>query len=269
MLVCIAAVGTQSVFAASAHWSSDYEKAKKQAIAESKPILAMFTASWCGPCKRMKSTTLVNRSVKQLLQSHFVTVMIDTDRNPSLTRQFHITAMPTVLVIDPTTGKTERSRGYLGRNEFLAFLNANKKDLQLASATSHEDNAANPPQPESKGLLTPYCLVSVVESGKLIKGSSQYSIQREGLTAYFSSEENKERFQKNPQKYWPQNNGACPVMATLTNRPIQGEARWAVEYDNKLFFCHSREHALKFIESPSRYTSARVPQSRETGTVTR
>ncbi len=258
MLVYIVAIGAQSTFAASAHWQSDYEKAKKQALAESKPIVAMFTASWCGPCKRMKSTTLVDGNVKRLLRAHFVTVMIDTDRNPSLTRQFNITGMPTVVIIDPVTGKSERVIGFQRRGQFLSFLNMNKKEMQLASAVTHTEKPIVKTQPEQKGLLTSFCLVNIVNNGKLLKGNSNYSVEKEGYTVQFASAEDKQTFLKNPEKYWPQYNGNCPVMLTTSRRSVLGEARWSVEYDDKLFFCHSKEHAMKFIEAPAKFASQNV-----------
>ncbi|MBL4886233.1 MAG: thioredoxin family protein [Planctomycetaceae bacterium] len=264
MLACIAVLGSQSVFAAGAHWQTDYEQAKKQAIAESKPIVAMFTASWCGPCKKMKASTLVDRSVKQLIESHFVAVMIDTDRNRDLTRRFKISAMPTVLIIDPVTGEIDRVRGFQSRNKFLSLLNANKKTLQLVSASSQGHNSEDLTDSRGKGLLTPYCLVDVVRHGKLIKGNSSHSITKGAFTAHFSSEQNKKDFLKNPQKYWPQYDGACPVMAAHSNRLVKGEARWAVEYDNKLFFCHTEAHALEFIESPAKYAEKKITVSQVT-----
>lgn len=257
MLVCIAAIGSQTVFAASAHWQSDFDKAKKQAIAESKPLVAMFTASWCGPCKKMKSTTLVDGAVERLLKSHFVTVMVDTDRNPGLTRQFNITGMPTTVIIDPVTGKTDSARGMQGRGQFLSFLNKNKKDLQLASAIAHAEKPAKTVHKE-RGLLSPYCLVNIVKNGELVKGSSGFSTKKEGYTVHFASAKDKQAFLKNPNKYWPQFDGSCPVTLASSRKSVLGEARWSVEYDDKLFFCHSKEHALKFIESPAKFSSQKV-----------
>ncbi len=258
LLLCMAALGNQTSFGAIAHWQTDFNRAKKQAIAESKPLVAMFTASWCGPCRRMKSTTLVDRAVRQLLNSHFVTVMVDTDRNPGLTRQYNITGMPTVVIIDPTTGKSDRVRGYQGRSQFLSFLNSHKRQLQLASAVSDEKHADSPKKYKDRGLLSPYSLVSIVDRGELVKGNPSFSTKRHGYTVQFASAKEKQTFLANPDKYWPQFDGACPVMLATAHQSTLGKARWAVEYDGKLFFCHSKEHALEFIESPEKFATQDV-----------
>ena len=257
-LLCLAALGNQASFGATAHWQTDFDRAKKQAIAESKPLVAMFTASWCGPCRRMKSTTLVDRAVRQVLRSHFVTVMVDTDRNPGLTRQYNITGMPTIVVIDPASGKTDRVRGYQGRSQFLSFLNSHKKQLQLASAISDEKNTSSPKPHKDRGLLSPYCLVNIVDRGELVEGNPSFSTKRNGYTVQFTSAKEKQTFLANPDKYWPQFDGACPVMLAKSHQSTLGKARWAVEYDDKLFFCHSKEHALEFIESPEKFATQDV-----------
>ncbi len=264
VLLGIVILGSQAADAASAHWQTNFNRAKKQSLAESKPLIAMFTASWCGPCRKMKSTTLVDRTIRQHLKRDFITVMVDTDRNPGLTRQYNITAMPTFVVIDPVTGKTARVRGYQGRGQFLSFLHANRGGLQLASGVSPESKPAPQTVEQEKGLLTPYCLVNIVEKGELVKADSSFSVKKEGYTVTFASAEDKETFLKNPDKYWPQFNGACPVMLAKMQKTVLGEARWSVEYDGKLFFCHSKEHALEFIDSPEKFSSQQVAAQHQT-----
>ncbi|MCA8985240.1 MAG: thioredoxin domain-containing protein [Planctomycetaceae bacterium] len=250
--------------AGSLQWLTSYEKAQKQAVAESKPILAMFTASWCGPCKRMKSTTLSDAGVESALAEHFVPVMIDTDENRSVTRKFGISAMPTILVIHPVTEATQSVRGFQSKGEFLAFLNRNKQSVQLASGNKPASEATSPiqqvnqQQADNGTLLTPFCLVSIVEDGKLEDGLQEFSTTYEGLTVRFGSASKRERFLEKPDAYWPQLQGNCPVSLKDTGERVRGEARWAVEYDGQLFFCQTRENALKFVKKPTSYLAEEV-----------
>lgn len=254
----------QVAFAGKLAWMSDYTKAKQAAVTQSKPMLIMFTASWCGPCQRMKSTTLSEPSVEKAIEESFVPVMIDTDANPTVTRKFGITAMPTMVVVHPVTEKVDQVRGSMGRTEFMAFLNRNKQDLQLASATEMKPDTASQASHETvagKELLTPYCLVTIVEEGKLVSGNPAFSAQHAGLTIHFSSAEKRDQFVQNPSAYFPELDGACPVVLKDSGKQVRGEARWAVEYDNHLFFCQSRENALQFLKDPARYSQAEVKVS--------
>ncbi|MBB03474.1 MAG: thioredoxin fold domain-containing protein [Rubinisphaera brasiliensis] len=273
LVTAVLFAGTLPVQAGSLHWESDYGKAKAQAIEESKPILAMFTATWCGPCRKMKSSTLSDATVERELAEHFVPLMVDVDRDRATSRKFGITAMPTIMVIDPSTERGETVRGFQSRSQFLSFLSRNKQDIQLASGTKQvpakmEQTAASSLKAEkisaaelkSSGveMLSTNCLVTVVKEGKLAEGKPEFAARVGDLAAQFSSRQQLDEFLAAPAKFWPELQGNCPVSFKDSGKTVRGEARWAVEYDDQLFFCHSREHALKFIENPSSYITEEV-----------
>ena len=251
-------------------WSSNYEQAKQQAVTESKPLLIMFTASWCGPCKIMKSTTLSDQGVEAAIAADFVPVMIDTDANRNLTRKFGVTAMPTVMVVHPVTETVQSIRGYKAKPEFLTFLNTHKNSVQLASGSVPAQNAAPAIQPagmqqvQANTLLSPFCLVSVVEEGKLVPGKPEFALTHDGLTVQFSSAEKRDQFSKAVSSYWPQLQGNCPVTWKESGKQVRGEARWAVEYDNQLYFCQSRELAQQFLANPAQFSTSEVKVGKQT-----
>ena len=261
-LACAALLLATGVFsgvaeAGSLKWHSDYETARKQARAESKPILAMFTASWCGPCRKMKSSTLSDPGVEHAIEASFIPVMIDTDANPSVTRRFGVSAMPTIIVIDPVTESTEKTRGYQGTSQFMSFLNQNKRDIQTVAAVV----PPKMPKPTGEGKdgeveLSPYCLVTAINEGTLEKGDPSVSLKKEGYVLYFVSKKERDQFESDPAKYWPQLSGFCPVTLVEKGKWVQGELRWVIEFRNRYYMCHSKEHAEKFIDSPSRYADA-------------
>ena len=60
-----------------------------------KPVLVDFYATWCGPCQMMVPILdQVNQDMKEQIQ----VVKIDTDKYPQIASEYHITALPTLVL---------------------------------------------------------------------------------------------------------------------------------------------------------------------------
>ncbi len=67
------------------------------------PVFVDFYAEWCGACKVMEKTTLVDPTVLKTLEQ-FQVLKVDADEFPVATQHFRVFGMPTYIVLD-TTGK--------------------------------------------------------------------------------------------------------------------------------------------------------------------
>jgi putative thioredoxin len=105
-----------------------------------KPVIADFYATWCGPCQLLKP--ILEKLVKEY---DFILAKIDIDQNPDLAHQFGIEGVPDVRVFKQGVV----SPGFVGAlsenqlREFLAQLNL-KSDLDLEiekakEAIAHQD----------------------------------------------------------------------------------------------------------------------------------
>src|SRR3954469_22842085 len=59
-------------------WRTDFDAARREAAQTGKPLFVYFTASWCGPCQRMRSTTWADPQVDAALRA-YVPVKVDVD----------------------------------------------------------------------------------------------------------------------------------------------------------------------------------------------
>ncbi|MEN6627646.1 MAG: thioredoxin family protein [Candidatus Sumerlaeia bacterium] len=108
-------------------WSTDYDAALKAAQTQSKPMLIMFSASWCPPCNMMKKDVLPQKSVQTALDK-WVLAYIDVDENKALPNQYQIQAIPTFVMLD--SGGRELGRfNYMQAGDFAGWINAVRGDV--------------------------------------------------------------------------------------------------------------------------------------------
>jgi len=110
------------------NWVTDFELAKKMALAENKLMLLDFTASWCGPCKYMEINTWSKENVKKEM-AFYESVKIDLDSNKDLARFYGVSAIPNILIVDPNGIVLEQIRGYRDANFMQKFLHEKVLDL--------------------------------------------------------------------------------------------------------------------------------------------
>lgn len=110
------------------NWTEDVNQGLGQAKAQGKPALLMFSASWCGPCNRMKKEVFTQDRVKERLRQ-WVTVYIDGDKHRELMEKYHAEAYPTFVVLTPDGKETGRFVGGVGPDTFLDNLRILQTEL--------------------------------------------------------------------------------------------------------------------------------------------
>lgn len=68
---------------------------KEDVLQSAEPVLVDFFAEWCGPCKAMAPAL---DAVAKELKGKVKIAKIDVDQNPGITQQYHIQAMPTLMI---------------------------------------------------------------------------------------------------------------------------------------------------------------------------
>lgn len=124
------------------NWHTDWKKAQEESIKTGKPIVAMFSASWCGPCKTMIASVFPTDEVQTALKD-FVPVYIDSEKDRELAGKYDIRAYPTFKCITP---EQEEASGHVGGKPVEGFVELLAKFKTAAkekiTATKEEKDAS-------------------------------------------------------------------------------------------------------------------------------
>ncbi len=96
-------------------WLHDLDAGIDAAAASGKPMLVLYTADWCPPCRELKRDVLSDPDVDDFLSENYVRVKIDlTDRygpNATIASENGVRGIPTVIVYDDDGMEIDRVTG--------------------------------------------------------------------------------------------------------------------------------------------------------------
>jgi YHS domain-containing protein len=241
-------------------WRDDYGSALEEARAANRPLWIQFTGPWCPNCTRMERDSFPHPAVVQHARESFVPVKLRSDVHEQLALTFNLSALPATIIVAPNREVVAVYQGYLGPDEFDAFLrdslsrvpgNPAREELSKGPAAANAKTGV--PKTAERLAMGGYCAVSLICDRKLIPGQSVHAVQHEGLTYRFASAATKEKFLEKPASYAPANSGACPVTQLDLGEAKPGDPRWGILYKSRLFLFASDEARRRFTEDPDRY----------------
>ncbi len=101
--------------------------AKAKSAESGKPIVALATADWCGPCQSLKKNALADPRVAGIMRDKVIPVYLDaTTSLPADAEYLSIKGYPTVVVIKGGN-EVGRFMGAQPAENVLAFLEQNVK----------------------------------------------------------------------------------------------------------------------------------------------
>jgi YHS domain-containing protein len=252
-------------------WRDDYGRALEEARVANRLLWIQFTGPWCPNCTRMERDSFPHPAVVQHARDSFVPVKLRSDVHEQLALRFNLSGLPATIIVTPNREIRASHQGYLGPEEFEAFLRESLSrtaekpgDSEPARKPSTEDGDAEP-EPSRLTIgeplaLSGYCPVSLVVDRKLVHGQSEYTVQHAGWNYCFASLDSSDRFRKDPDRYVPAKNGSCPVNQMDRGRTRKGDPRWGVLYKSRLFLCASEADRRRFLENPQHYAMVDVAE---------
>lgn len=100
-----------------------FKEALAIAKAENKLVLLDIYATWCGPCKKLKSTTFSNKEVGDLFNEEYINIALDGEQaeGAALAKLYKIKGYPTLLFINANGEIVKGTSGYHSPNELIAL----------------------------------------------------------------------------------------------------------------------------------------------------
>jgi thioredoxin-related protein len=98
-------------------WNEALQLAKK----EGKPIFLDISASWCGPCKMLKSKTFPDSEVGEFYNANFINVAVDGEKGEGvdLAGKYKIKGYPSLIYIDKNGQLIAQTAGYRNPKQLI------------------------------------------------------------------------------------------------------------------------------------------------------
>lgn len=96
--------------------------AQSIALSTNKLIIIDFTASWCGPCKKMERELWSSEEFKAL-GDKFVFLQLDIDENGTVASAYGVTGIPRVMVMTAGEDILYDNTGFSTANQYMSRFN--------------------------------------------------------------------------------------------------------------------------------------------------
>lgn len=109
-----------------------YDDAVKANATDGKVLVVVFTATWCGPCQRMKRESWPQAQVTQWFERNGTAILVDVDQNPQVAQALSVQGIP-LLVAFKDGKEVSRSVGFRSASQLVSWLDG------LAPTTTASD----------------------------------------------------------------------------------------------------------------------------------
>ena len=129
LLIIIASFSIQATFSLDTqelvngiNSTSDLTQALEEAGNTNKSVLLIFDQASCYYCDLLKSNTLSDANVQKEINSNYIVVDVDVNKESSLAAKYQVVGTPMIIILDSNGNQQGKIEGYVDANEFLAEL---------------------------------------------------------------------------------------------------------------------------------------------------
>lgn len=103
-------------------WNHNLKAAHKLAIAQDKPLLIVFGASWCSYCHKLERETLGDKRITAIVERDFIPVHLDFDRDAKVAKILEVERLPCTVILSPQADLLLKYEGYAESKEYQQTL---------------------------------------------------------------------------------------------------------------------------------------------------
>lgn len=82
-------------------WHNNLKSAYKIARSQDKPLLILFSASWCTYCHKLIRESLGDKKMVAFVEQQFVPVLLDFDKDNAVAKVLEVESLPCTIVLSP------------------------------------------------------------------------------------------------------------------------------------------------------------------------
>lgn len=120
LIICCFCLNLETTKANDTIIISSIDTAKQASLEEDKPLLLIFGADWCKPCKNLHNDVDANL---EEIASKYIVCNVDYDTNIDLARKYGVRAIPnTVILRKNDFSRIKQKLGYSDYNSYKQWL---------------------------------------------------------------------------------------------------------------------------------------------------
>jgi outer membrane protein assembly factor BamD (BamD/ComL family) len=103
-------------------WRADYATSRQEAQKTGRPLFLDVSTEWCGPCRKLESTTFRDPAIVRMLNEQFVPLKVDGTKDKVLTEALKVQGYPTLILAGPDGKILQTIEGYVDAARFREHL---------------------------------------------------------------------------------------------------------------------------------------------------